>query len=346
MESLKQSVVEPPIVAAQNPLALSLNENPFSPLPAVRAAIVEAVGTVNRYPEFLPERLRSVIAGHLGVNPEQIIVGAGATGVIMQTLQALTSPGDRIMMAWPTFDGYPIFARMARLKPVMVPLDAEGRHDLDTMADAASDARVVVLCRPHNPSGALEPIAEVYAFLGRIPRDALVLLDEAYIEFVARHLRIDAPSLVEQFPNVVVVRTFSKAYGLAGMRAGYCFCSTDMARTLWRMQLPFGTTVASLAAVTASYRAESQLRQRVRLITAERKYLRMRLMSMGVYSTDSHANFVYLPPTGRPWAEAFDDAGLQVRVYSDGGVRITVGNRASTNAVLEAIAGSTRAVAQ
>lgn len=344
MEPLRHSVAEP--LGDQNPLALSLNENPFSPLPTVRAAIAEAIGTVNRYPEFLPERLRSVIADHIGVNAEQIVVGAGATGVVMQILHALTSPGDRMVMAWPTFDGYPIFARMARLDPVLVPLDAEGHHDLDAIAEAAADARVVVLCRPHNPSGTLEPVAEVHAFLARIPRDAVVLLDEAYIEFVARSLRIDAPALVEQFPNVIVVRTFSKAYGLAGMRAGYAFCSPDMARTLWRMQLPFGTTVASLAAVTASYRAESELRQRIRLITAERKHLRMRLRSMGVYSTDSHANFVYLPPSGHPWAEAFADAGLQVRAYGDGGVRITVGNRASTQAVMKVIASAGRAVAQ
>ena len=184
---------EPPMHGADNPLALSLNENPFSPLPAVHDAIVAAVGTANRYPEFLPERLRNVIARHIGVNDEQIVIGAGATGVVMQILHALTDPGDRIVMTYPTFDGYPICARMARLKTVMVPLDRDGRHDLDAMADAAAEARVVVLCRPHNPSGTVEPIAAVRRFLRRVPRDTLVLLDEAYIEFVSSSLRIDAP---------------------------------------------------------------------------------------------------------------------------------------------------------
>jgi histidinol-phosphate aminotransferase len=331
---------EPPMHGADNPLALSLNENPFSPLPAVHAAIVAAVGTANRYPEFLPERLRNVIARHIGVNDEQIVVGAGATGVVMQILHALTDPGDILVMAYPTFDGYPICAQMTRLKTVMVPLDRDGRHNLDAMADAAAGARVVVLCRPHNPSGTVESIAAVRRFLRRVPRDTLVLLDEAYIEFVSSSLRINATTLVRQFPNVLVVRTFSKAYGLAGMRTGYAFCSPETAHTLWRMQLPFGTNIASLAAVAASYSAEAELRQRIRLITAERTRLRMRLRAMGIRSTESHANFVYLPPNGRSWCEAFGGTGLQVRSYGDGGVRITVGNRTSTQAVLKALESS------
>jgi histidinol-phosphate aminotransferase len=253
VESLMRLATEPPMHGADNPLALSLNENPFSPLPAVHAAIVAAVGNANRYPEFLPERLRSVIARHIGVNDEQIVIGAGATGVVMQILHALTDPGDRIVMTYPTFDGYPICAQMARLKADMVPLDQDGRHDLDAMAEAAAGARVVVLCRPHNPSGTVEAITAVRRFLRRVPRGTLVLLDEAYIEFVSSSLRIDAPSLVREFPNVIVVRTFSKAYGLAGMRTGYAFCSPEMAHALWRMQLPFGTNIASLAAVVASY---------------------------------------------------------------------------------------------
>jgi histidinol-phosphate aminotransferase len=343
MERLMRLATEPPVHGADNPLALSLNENPFSPLPAVHAAIVAAVGTANRYPEFLPERLRSVIAQHIGVDDGQIVIGAGATGVVMQILHALTDPGDRIVLTYPTFDGYPICAQMARLKTVMVPLDRDGRHDLDAIADAGAGARVAVICRPHNPSGTVESIAAVRRFLRRVPRETLVLLDEAYIEFVSPSLRINAAALVRQFPNVIVVRTFSKAYGLAGMRTGYAFCSPDMADTLWAMQLPFGTNIASLAAVAASYRAEAELRQRIRLITTERARLRMRLRAMGIRSTDSHANFVYLPPNGRPWSHAFDGTGLQVRSYGDGGVRITVGNRTSTQAVLKALGSSVAA---
>jgi histidinol-phosphate aminotransferase len=325
---------------ATDPLTLSLNENPFPPLPAVRSALIHSIDAANRYPEFLPEQLRRLIAGHIGVCDEQVVLGAGASGVVMQVLHAVTRPGDRIVISEPTFDGYPIFAQMARLTAVTVPLDERGRHDLEAMAEAAADARVVVLCRPHNPTGTLEPVADVQRFLRRVPDDTVVLLDEAYIEFVAPQHRIDGPDLVRQFPNVIVLRTFSKAYGLAGLRIGYGFGSPELARILWKMQLPFGMGITSLVAVAASYDAEDQLRQRILRITGERDHLLRRLRAMGVYTTDSHANFVYLPPRGRPCREVFDGAGLKARHYADGGVRITVGARASTQAVLAAVGKS------
>jgi histidinol-phosphate aminotransferase len=323
---------------ATDPLALSLNENPFPPLPAVRSALIDSIDAANRYPEFLPEQLRHLIAGHVGVCDEQVVLGAGASGVMMQVLHAVTRPGDRIVFSEPTFDGYPIFAQMARLTSVTVALDEHGHHDLEAMAEAAADARVVVLCRPHNPTGTVEPVADVQRFLRRVPDDTVVVLDEAYIEFVAPGLRIDGPDLVRQFPNVIVLRTFSKAYGLAGLRIGYGFASPELATILWKMQLPFGMGITNLVAVSASYDAEDQLRQRILRITDERDYLQRRLRAMGVYTTDGHANFVYLPPRGRPWREVFDDTGLKARHYPDGAARITVGSRASTQAVLAAMA--------
>jgi histidinol-phosphate aminotransferase len=340
MATLNRAVTDAAVSAlpsAVNSMALSLNENPFAPLPTVRSALVSAIDSGNRYPEFLPERLRSLIADRVGVRDEQVVIGVGATGVIMQVLSAVTNPGDKMVMTSPTFDGYPIFAQMARLESVTVSLDTHGHHDLDAMADAAADARVVVVCRPHNPTGTVEPAADIERFLRRVPDDTVVLLDEAYVEFLAPHHRIDAPALVAQYPNVVVIRTFSKAYGLAGLRVGYGFCAPALARRLWTMQPPFGIAITGLVAVAASYDAESELQQRIRMITAERRYLRMRLRSMGVYSTDAHANFVYLPSWGRQWREVFEDSELRVRGYADGGVRITVGNRQSTRAVLSAI---------
>jgi histidinol-phosphate aminotransferase len=322
---------------AIDPLALSLNESPFPPLPAVRSALVHCIDAANRYPEFLPGQLRHLVADRVGVREEQVVLGPGASGVAMQVLHAVTGPGDQIVLSQPTFDGYPIFADMARLTAVTVPLNKHGHHDLAAMADAAADASVVVLCRPHNPTGTLEPIAAVEWFLSQVPRDTVVLLDEAYIEFVAQRHRIDGPELIRRFPNVVVLRTFSKAYGLAGLRIGYGFAAPELASMLWTMQLPFGMSNVSAAAVAASYDAEAQLRHRIRRITAERINLRRRLMAMGVYSTDSHANFVYLPPRGRPWQEVFADSRVQVRVYPDGGARVTVGELPSTLAVLSVL---------
>jgi histidinol-phosphate aminotransferase len=322
---------------AVDPLALSLNESPCPPLPAVRSALVQCLDVANRYPEFLPGQLRRMIADRVGVHDDQVVLGSGASGVVMQVLHAITQPGDRIVLSTPTFDGFPIFAQMARLTPVTVPLDKYGYQDLVAMAEAAADAGVVVLCRPHNPTGTLESVGSVESFLRQIPSDTVVLLDEAYIEFVASRYRIDGADLVRRFPNVVVLRTFSKAYGLAGLRIGYGFAAPELAAKLWTMQLPFGMSSLSVAAVAASYDAETQLAHRIRRITAERNHLRLRLMAMGVYSMDSHANFVYLPMARRPWREVFAEVGLQVRCYADGGARVTVGDSASTLAVLSAV---------
>lgn len=326
--------------SASDPFALSLNENPFPPLPAVRSAMIRSIDVANRYPEFLPERLRGLIAGHVGACDEQVVLGAGASGVVMQILHAVTRPGDRIVLSEPTFDGYPIFARMARLTAVTVALDERGHNDLEAMAEAAADASVVVLCRPHNPTGTLEPGPDVQRFLRRVPADTVVVLDEAYIEFVAPAHRINGPDLVRRFPNVVVVRTFSKAYGLAGLRIGYGFAAPELATSLWRMQLPFGVGITGLVAVAASYEAEDQLRQRTLRITGERDYLCRRLRAMGVYATHGHANFLYLPAAGQPWRAVFGEGAPNARHYPDGSARITVGSRASTQAVLAAVAKS------
>jgi histidinol-phosphate aminotransferase len=327
---------------AVDPLALSLNESPFPPLPAVRSALVHSIDAANRYPEFLPWQLRRLIADRVGVRDDQVVLGAGASGVAMQVLHAVTLPGGRIVLSQPTFDGYPIFTQMARLTPVTVPLDKHGHHDLLAMAEAAADADVVVLCRPHNPTGTIESIAAVERFLAQVPSDTVVLLDEAYIEFVAPRHRIDGPDLIRRFPNVVVLRTFSKAYGLAGLRVGYGFAAPELASMLWAMQLPFGVSNISAAAVAASYDAEAQLRQRIHRISAERNHLRRCLLAMGIYCTDSHANFVYLPPGSRPWREVFAASGVRVRYYPDGGARITIGGLPSTLMVLSAL-GKARA---
>ncbi|MFL0274654.1 pyridoxal phosphate-dependent aminotransferase [Mycobacterium sp. SMC-19] len=323
---------------AVDPCALSLNENPLPPLPAVRAALVDFIGAANRYPEFLPTQLRRLVADHAGVAEESVALGPGASGLAMRVLQTAASPGERIVLSKPTFEGYPAFAQMTGLTAVDVPLDSYGHYDLTAMAQAtAQGARVVVLCRPHNPTGTLETVADVERLVADVPADTIVLLDEAYIEFVAPNQRIDVPRLIARFPNVIVLRTFSKAYGLAGLRIGYALAAPELAGLLWSMQLPFGISAGCTVAVAASYQAEAQLEQRIAHIVAERSYLRTRLRASGVYTTDSHANFVYLPATDRPWSEIFSASGLRVRNYPDGAVRITIGSRGSTQMVLSAI---------
>ena len=326
------------VPAAADPLALSLNENPYPPLPAVKAALIQSIDAANRYPEFLPQRMRGLIADRIGVPDEQIILGAGMTGVMLHVLNVITDPGDRIVITDPTFEGYPIVAGMTGVVPIQVPLDPTGHHDLSAMSDAARDARVVVICRPHNPTGTVESAGDIESFLARIPRDTVILLDEAYTEFIAPEHRIDSVDLVRRYPNLVVMRTFSKAYGLAGLRIGYAFSSPELAARLWAMQLPFGMGITGLVAVAASYEAESQLQQRIRFITAQRRGLQRRIRAMGIETTDGHANFVYLPATAdRSWTDVFDASGVRVKHYPDGGVRITVGDRSSTGAVMAAL---------
>jgi histidinol-phosphate aminotransferase len=258
--------------AAAAPLFdLSLSENPFPPLPSVRAALAEVAEHANRYPEFLPLRLCELIAERVGVSPEQVVVGAGATGVALQVMQAVLRPGHRMVFATPTFDGYPILARIAGVAPVGVPLDESGRQVLPALAQAV-DGRtdLVVLCRPHNPTGTLVDGDELDEFLRAVPDRVTVLLDEAYVEFLDEDDALNTLRLIATYPNVLVLRTFSKAFGLAGLRIGYAFGARARIERVRCRQLPFAMNVAAVPAVAASYAAERELCERVTRITDAR----------------------------------------------------------------------------
>ena len=269
-----------------------------------------------------------MIAGRVGVRDEQVVIGAGATGVIMQVLHAVTSPGDRIVMTSPTFDGYPIFAQMARLESVTVPLDEHGHHDLDAMADAAAHARVVVVCRPHNPTGTVEPAADIERFLRRVPSDTVVLLDEAYVEFLVA----GAPDR-RACAGRAVPECGGAADLLEGLRAGR---AADRIRLLRARAGP--QPVDDAAAVRHRHHrpggGRGLLRRGKPTAATDPDDRRGATLSADAAAVDGgvqhrrHANFVYLPPRRRPWREVFDGTGLQVRHYADGGVRITVGQPA------------------
>ena len=269
---------------------------------------------------------------------EQVVTGAGATGVVMQVLHAVTSPvtdGDDVADVRRVSDLRADGPAGARSRCRWTQhghhdLDAHGRRRVPTRRSSCCAARTI---RP----GTVESADEVERFLRRVPSDTVVLLDEAYIEFVAPQHRIDVLALVRVSRMSWCVRTFSKAYGLAGLRIGYGFGAPELGPTAVDDAAAVRHRHHRVVAVAASYDADNQLRQRIRLITGERRHLRRRLRAMGVYSTDGHANFVYLPAAGRPWREVFDGTGLQVRHYTDGGVRITIGTRDSTRAVLAAV---------
>ena len=247
------------------------------------------------------------------------------------------SPGDRIVLTSPTFDGYPIFAQMARLESVTVPLDAHGHHDLDALADAASDARVVVLCRPHNPTGTLESAADVERFLQRVPSDTIVLLDEAYIEFVAPEHRLDAPALVRAVPECR-----GAADVLEGIRAGRL---ADRLRV--RRARAGQDAVDDAAAVRDRHHQRGRggrlLRCGSPTAAAYSVHRRGTSIPAAAAAVDGYLQHrlrtrtsCICPPPAEAWRQEFDAAGVRARHYADGGVRITIGGRASTRAVLAA----------
>ncbi|MFF2557607.1 pyridoxal phosphate-dependent aminotransferase [Nocardia sp. NPDC058058] len=319
---------------------LQLNENPYGPPASVRAALSRALSSANRYPEFLPQRLPRLIAERLGVDADRIVVGAGATGVIMHIVQEFGSGGAGVVMATPTFDGYPILTTMAGGRPVTVPLTPDGRQDLDALADAVDDrTRLVVLCSPHNPTGTLITPREFEKFLHRVPATVPVVLDEAYVDFVPGEDRIEALALVERHPNLLVLRTFSKAYGLAALRVGYAIGDPELIERIARWQLPFGMNALAEVAVRACYAAEPEIEARVSVIAGHRHRLTAGLRELGLSVPDSYANFSYLtlpePDIDRV-AAALAGAEIHVKRYPTG-IRITVGDRSATDAVLATV---------
>lgn len=325
---------------------LALNENPFGPLPSVRRALADAAEQVNRYPEFLPGRLPRLIAARIGVDPDRVVVGGGITGVAMHILQAFVPPGGRVVMASPTFDGYPIMTAMVDGECVGVPLTVDGRHDLPAMSDAVGDcAGLVVLCSPHNPTGTRIPAEDLEWFLRGVDRSTPVLLDEAYIEFVGRTDRPDIAAILDRHPNVIVLRTFSKAFGLAALRVGYAVGAVELISRIKHWQVPFEMNALAEIGVEASYRADAELLSRVDQIAAERDALAAGLRDLGFDVPHSSANCVFITYRGQAQklavASALALARIQVK-YCGTGVRITVGEREDTRAVLAALAVASR----
>ncbi|MEU5405049.1 aminotransferase class I/II-fold pyridoxal phosphate-dependent enzyme [Nocardia asteroides] len=315
---------------------LSLSENPFPPLPSIITAVNDTLAEANRYPEFLPEQLPRIIAEHLGLPTAEVVVGAGATGVAMQVMRALG--GGELVTSTPTFDGYPLLADMAGLSLIPVPLDTAGNQDLAALRRAVTRRTgLVVLCRPHNPTGTVLDAGAVRSFLASVPHRVQVLLDEAYVEFLDPVDQLDLHAMLQRHSNLLVLRTFSKAYGLAGLRIGYCVGRGPLIERVRGQQLPFGVASAAVAAVRAAYAAGAELRARVDQIKVERENLRMLLRACGIDVPRSQANFLYLPGPGV--ATALRRAGIKAKAYPDGSARIAVGDPLAGHAVHAALAG-------
>jgi len=324
------------------PYKLSSNENPYAPLPGVLDAITAAAGAMNRYPDPASSALVDALAERHGVPREHLALGTGSVGLLQQVVQISAGPGDEVLYAWRSFEAYPIMTIIGGATPVQVPLRADETHDLDAMADAVTDrTRLIFVCTPNNPTGTVVRQDDLDRFLARVPDDVLVIVDEAYVEFVRDPEAVRGLDTYRDRPNVAVLRTFSKAYGLAGLRVGFAIAHPPVARALRQTQVPFGVSTIASAAAIASLAAEDALLERVEELVGERTRVEAALADQGWALPPSQANFVWLRLGDRigEFVAACEAVNLAVRPYGDDGVRVTIGEREANDRFLVVSAG-------
>jgi histidinol-phosphate aminotransferase len=319
---------------------LSSNENPFDPIPEVVAAIAASSG-VNRYPDAAGVELRARLAERFGVRTEEVHLGAGSVSILAQLISAAAGPGDEIVYAWRSFEAYPGLVAVAGATGVPVPNTADHRHDLPAMLAAITDrTRVVIVCSPNNPTGSMVTAAEFATFMAAVPTNILVVLDEAYVEFVTDESAVDGRELSGTYSNLVIARTFSKAYGLAGLRIGYAVGPEyilDAARTT---SIPLSVTEAAQRAALVSLDHEQILLERVHRLAMLRDDVWRALLDQGWTVQRPHGNFVWLPTGAQTAAaaELFSAAGIVVRPLGTDGVRVSIGESQSVDKLLKVAA--------
>lgn len=325
---------------------LAGNENPFPPLPGVIEATLGA--DPSRYPDATSSALRRALARRHGVEEPAVHTSGGSVAVIYQFLSALTGPGDEVVLAGTTFEAYPKAITVAGSTAVRVPNLPDGSHDLDGMIAAIGPAtRAILVCSPNNPTSNAIPASTFASFIDRVPSHVPVLLDEAYVEFVTDDDPLDGPALLADHTNLFVLRTFSKAYGLAGVRVGYALGDPGVLAAIRRVAVPFLVSSAAEAAAIASLERGRELADRVRAITDARDRIIGALRAQGWDLPDSGGNFVWLPagPATTDVAAVFRHHGLLVRAFPDAGVRVTIGEVESHGLVVEAAASARALVA-
>ncbi|MCF8526490.1 MAG: histidinol-phosphate transaminase [Candidatus Nanopelagicales bacterium] len=330
-----------PVREGVTPYKLSSNENHHQPLPSVLRAAEQALADLHRYPDFASTALVDALAAHFDIPSSDIAVGTGSVGLLQQLVQITSGPGDGVLYAWRSFEAYPIVTQIAGATPQQVPLDSDARHDLDAMLAAIDDTtRIVMVCNPNNPTSTAVDRSQLEQFLQQVPSDILVVIDEAYREFVDAERIPDGLDYYRQYENVAVLRTFSKAYGLAALRVGFCVAREPVAEALRKVQVPFGVSTVAQAAAIASLDAEDELLQRVSAIVQERNRVASALSALGLMPCVSEANFLWLPLVDR--AMSFSDAcaaeGLSVRPFPGEGVRVTIGEMEGNDRLLEVAA--------
>lgn len=332
------------------PYKLSSNENPLGPVPAVAEAIA-AVDTLHRYPNPTAESLRAAIAETYGVDAEDVVAGTGSLGALTQiinTFAGTRSDGgqDEVIYAWRSFEAYPIVVRTAGAKDIMIPVTQDGRHDLEAMLTAITEnTRVILLCTPNNPTGPALTHTEVAEFLDRVPEDIVVVIDEAYHEFVRIEDPVDSLALCRSHPNVAVLRTFSKAHGLATLRVGYSIARQEITQHLRVVTVPFTVSTLGETAAVASLQHLDQVEDRVEELVEERQRVRAALLRTGWQIPEAQGNFLWLP-LGEKSLDFAHEAGVQalaVRAFDGDGVRVTIGEPEANDRLIALCTTYTRA---
>ncbi|GAA1497903.1 histidinol-phosphate transaminase [Paeniglutamicibacter kerguelensis] len=317
----------------------SSNESWMPPSPAAVEAMVASVQGANRYPSLAGDRLVAALAERLGVSDTRVAVGAGSLALLGQIFNAFAGPGDEVLYAWRSYEAYPILVTLAGAERVEVPLDAAHRHDLGAMAAAVTErTTVVLLCSPNNPTGTELDLGEIRSFLDTVPGHVLVVLDEAYLEFSGNPG--DTLQLLQEHPNLAILRTFSKAYGLAGVRAGYLLAQEGVIQAIRAVAPPFGLSAVAEAGAVAALEDAGHLRDTVEAVLAERGFLHRELTARGYRIPPSGGNFLWIPETDVPASgiERMCAAhGLSVRAFAGSGVRVSIAPREASLAVLAAL---------
>jgi len=328
-------------------IKLASNENAYGPLPHVVDRITAAAAEVNRYPDNNSGEVIRALAAKFGIDAEHLVVGCGSVSLCQQVVHATAGPSDEVIFGWRSFEAYPIITAIGGAQAVQVPL-RDQVHDLPAMAAAVTDrTRLIFVCNPNNPTGTAVPGVQLTEFLDQVPSDVLVVLDEAYREFVTDEKVQDGTGLLERYPNLMVLRTFSKAYGLAGLRIGYGIAADPAVVTAVRQtQVPFAVTHVAQAAALASLEpeAERQLAERVAMVVAERARVTAELRAAGYQLPDSEANFVWLAEgpaehggiDAAAFGQGCEERGVIVRAFAGSGVRITIGTAEENDTFLAA----------
>ncbi|MDO5678471.1 MAG: histidinol-phosphate transaminase [Propionibacteriaceae bacterium] len=318
---------------------LSSNESPYPPLPSVSEAITLQASMVHRYPDAAVEELTRATAARLQVPSDRIVFGAGSVESISQVIRTVAGAGDEVIYAWRSFEAYPILTRGAGATPVEVPLTADHRHDLPAMLAAITPAtRLIIVCTPNNPTGTAVNPQELAEFVAQVPPEIAILIDEAYYQFSDHPDAAVGLAIGREHENVIVAHTFSKAYGLAGLRIGYALAPQNVAEAMRKVALPFGVTNLAQAAARASYDADAELTQRVRYIVAERERVASALAADGWRLPRSEANFLWLPlgEATDLGARTFEEHGLIVRAFPGEGIRVTIAEDEANDRIIEA----------